>query len=145
MTAQMDGARASAGALRISRAYIPEATTPDAAVLYFTAQNTGATPLVLTAVTTEGAASAAFESSVGAAGGGQQLTPIASLTIPGHSTVVLAPGHDLVALGHPNSLQQGITTAVTIDIAGAGSLTLQVPVVPSTGLQSNMPGMHMGN
>jgi copper(I)-binding protein len=145
MTAEMEGASATAGALTISKAYIPQPPSPDVAVLYFTAHNTGTTPITLTGVSTDGAASAGFNQYVNEAGGGEQMAALDKITIPAHGTVELSPGHDHVMLEQPNGLKQGTTTTVTVMVAGAPSLTLQVPIVAITGLETNMPGMKMGN
>jgi copper(I)-binding protein len=144
MTARMDGANATAGALSISRAYIPQPASPDVGVLYFTASNSGATPITLTGVSLDGAASAGFDQYVNAVGGGQEMTALDSVVVPPHGKIELSPGHDHIMLEGPRSLHQGDTTNVTIEIADAEPLHLAVPVVAITGLE-NMPGMKMGS
>jgi copper(I)-binding protein len=144
MTVQMNGASASAGSLVISKAYIPQPASPDVAVLYFTAVNSGSTPLTLTGVSTDGAASAGYDHYVTAAGGGEEMMPLATIVVPAHGRIELSPDHDHVMLQQPKDLKEGDTVNVAIEVAGSGSLSFAVPVVPITGLD-NMPGMKMGN
>jgi copper(I)-binding protein len=141
MTAQMDGASATAGALTITKAYIPQPPSPDVAALYFTAHNTGTTAITLTGVSTDAAGSAGFHHYVVEAGGGEQMTALDTITIPAHGTVQLVPGYDHVMLEQPKALTKGSTATVTISVAGAPSVTLHVPVVAITGLEATMPGM----
>jgi copper(I)-binding protein len=143
-TPQTAGASASAGALSISKAYIPKPASPDVAVLYFTATNSGSLPITLTGIRTDGAAGAGFDHYVTTADGGQEMTALANVVIPAHGSVELSPDHDHVMLEQPKSLQQGQSTDVTIEVAGAAPLTFAVPVVAITGLD-DMSGMTMGN
>ncbi len=95
-------------------------------------------------MTTDGAASAGFDQYVTTPVGGQQMTALATVIIPAHGSVELSPDHDHVMLEQPKSLQQGQSTDVTIEVAGAAPLTFAVPVVAITGLD-DMSGMTMGN
>jgi len=145
MTNQMAGAAATSGPLSISGAYIPKPASSDVAAMYFAAHNAGATPLVLTGIDTAAAENASFHHDVTVAGGGQEMQPLPSVTVPPGATVTLRPGAMHVMLEQPKPLAVGQTVAVTIEVAGRPAITLDVPVVPMTGLQTNMPGMTMGS
>ena len=145
-TNQMVGAAATAGPLSISGAYIPKPASADVAAMYFVAHNAGATPLVLTGIDTAAAESAGFHRYVTAPGGGQEMQPLSSITVPAGATVTLRPDAMHVMLEQPEPLAVGQTVAVTVDVADRPPITIDVPVVPMTGLQTagDMPGMQMG-
>ena len=142
----MVGASAAAGSVSISGAYIPRPASADVAALYFTVRNNGAADVTLTGVRTSAAASAGFHQYVDVSGGGQEMAPLGSITVPAGGDVRLAPDGIHVMLEGPQALAIGQIVPVTIEIEHQQAVTVDVPVVPMTGLQTmdDMAGMDMG-
>lgn len=129
------GAHGRVGSLQVSRAYIPAPASPDVTAAYFRVVNSSKTPDALTAVTTPVSHDAMLHHYVIASGGSEQMVPLAALPIPAHATAALAPGqtHPIIVSPSPEPTL-GATVALTLHFRHAGELTLQVPVVPATGL-----------
>jgi copper(I)-binding protein len=138
------------GALEVERAYLPDPASPSVAAVYLTVRNTGATPDELLAVSSPDASTSMLMSEQDSGSMGD-MAPLPSLTIPAHGEASLTPGRDHAMLQRPTTaFKVGQKVPVTLRFARAGSVTVQVPVVPlsaivggqgGSGSVSGMPGM----
>lgn len=123
------GCAADRPTIDISRAYGYAPVLGDVGAVYFTIDNRGADADTLTAVEVGGAAVAMLHEQV-AVGGRMQMRHLASLPLPPHSTVQLAPGKlhvMLEGMAHPPSA--GDTLRVTLHLARAGVRMVRAPVL----------------
>jgi copper(I)-binding protein len=152
-TAGATGVNGRVGALQIRAARIPAPASPDVAAAYLTIVNTGSSPDALVAASTPAAASVSLHSTTQSAGGVEQMVPLASVPIPAHGTVTMAVGREHLMLAPTEALRAGDTVALTLVFRRAGTVRVQVPVVPlagfgatprasgSPGGMADMPGM----
>jgi copper(I)-binding protein len=145
---------AHVGALEIVHPYLPDPASPSVAAVYLTVRNTGATPDRLVSVSSPAAAASMLmtEDDHGDTG---TMAPLQGLAVPAHGQASLVPGADHLMLEQPSRLRVGEHVAVTLRFRRAGTVTVEIPVVPLTAIIDNdgspvtttmghMPGMDMG-
>jgi copper(I)-binding protein len=117
-SATVTGEVAHVGHLQIVHPYLPDPASPSVAAVYLTVRNTGSTPDRLVSVTSP-------------------LAPVAMLMTEddtagtGGSTGTMAP------LDGPAGVKVGQDVRVTLHFARAGSVTVEVPVVPLVAIVDN--------
>lgn len=119
----------SFGEVSIDDAWL-RATPPGQTVtaLYFTISNHSERHCVLTEVSTPLAERAEMHRTL-EEDGMMKMRHQESFPIPPHGTLVLAPGAEHIMLyGLAEQLQPGMTTAVRVDFAGCGELTIEAEV-----------------
>ncbi len=115
------------GHLTVLNAFLPQPPSPSVAAIYLTVRNAGSEPDALVAVSTRSASSSMMmtENANGTMGMLHQLE------IPAHGQASLVPGHDHLMLEQPRGpLKLGRRVTVTLRFRRAGSLTIEVAVVP---------------
>jgi len=134
------------GDLEIIHPFLPDPASPSVAAVYLTVRDTGAAPDRLIAIST----TAATTSMMMAEEPNGAMAPLVDLQIPAHGEASLAPGHDHLMLENPTPMfKVGQKVPVTLHFAQAGSVSIEVPVVPLTEIidgsgsagMGNMPGM----
>lgn len=137
---------ARVGDLEIIHPFLPEPASPSVAAVYLTVRDTGATPDQLISISTP----TARTSLLMAEDPDGSMSPLADLAIPARGEVSLAPGHNHLMLENPTfAFKIGQEVTATLTFARAGSVTIDVPVVPlgdiigaNDGSQmKGMPGM----
>ena len=129
------------GDLEIIHPFLPSPASPSVAAVYLTVRNTGTAPDRLTGISTPAAASSMLmaEEPTGA------MAPLVDLEIPAHGEASLAPGHDHLMLENPTStFKVGQEVRVTLRFAQAGSIAVEVPVVPLTDIVGGSGSTSMG-
>ncbi|HEX5493716.1 MAG TPA: copper chaperone PCu(A)C, partial [Mycobacteriales bacterium] len=135
-----------AGSIRVFGAYVREPASPDVAAAYLSIANDGTKPDTLLSVTSGAASSAAVHDvpgqtptqtpgsgagSAGADAGTDEMTATGPLTIPGGSTVTLAPTRGHVMLeGLAGLLRPGDRVSLLLTFRRAGQVLVSAPVVP---------------
>jgi copper(I)-binding protein len=129
-------------ALRITGGYVPQPANPTTAAAYFVVTNTGSTPDTLLSVSSGVSKSVTLHRTVehGASG---VMVSVASLAVPARGSLALAVGGNHVMLEEPTALVVGQAVAVTLHFARAGSITLQLPVVPLTATNDDLGTLDM--
>ncbi len=134
-------ASATLGPLRISGAYIPKPASPAVAAAYFTVRDDGPAD-ALTAVSSTASRDVGLHQTVEHGNVGE-MVPVASMPVAAGGSLTLAPGGYHVMLMKPTALTLGQLVPVTLRFAHAGSVTLQVPVVPLTATNDDSASMSM--
>lgn len=134
------------GSIRVFGAYVREPASPDVAAAYLSISNEGSRPDTLLAIRS-GAADSVTLHDVPSAGRGptpgagagsgqahpgtEDMVPTGPLTIPGGSTVTLAPtrGH-MMLQGLVGTLHPGDRVSLLLTFAHAGQVLVSAPVVP---------------
>lgn len=130
---QRTTAMAQLGELTITGGYIPQPASPDVAAVYLTVTDAGGAAdrvtRVVSDVTTEVVPMTETDR-----GGTGSMTALSTVVIPAHGSFHFTPGHAHLMLEHPTrTLRQGDRVRLTITFAHAGTVTVTVPVVPTTG------------
>jgi copper(I)-binding protein len=139
-SATVTGEVAHVGHLQIVHPYLPDPASPSVAAVYLTVRNTGSTPDRLVSVTSPLAPVAMLmteDDTAGTGGSTGTMAPLDGLAIPGHGAAALVPGHDHVMLERPAGVKVGQDVRVTLHFARAGSVTVEVPVVPLVAIVDN--------
>lgn len=135
-------AHADLGDLHISGGYIPQPASPDVAAAYFTVTNAGSSADTLASVTTD------VTSDVMAMGesdhdGAGSMTDLPKVVVPAHGSFRFTPRHAHLMLQKPTRpLKDGQTVSMTITFTHAGTVRLDLPVVPISGPTGNQEPMH---
>ncbi len=125
------GAEVSAGAITVTSAWA-RATPPGAKVgaAYLSIENRGEAEDRIVGVTTPAAASVSVHETI-TENGVAKMQPLADLSIKAGAALELQPGGvHLMLIGLSGPLREGDPLTVTVDFAGAGSLTVPVAVLP---------------
>lgn len=123
-------ATASLGSLRLSNGYVPQPASDSVAAAYFTVKNTSPDPDTLLDVTSPVSTSVGLHDEV-TQGGAGTMVAISSIPVPGDGSLSLAPGHKHLMIMNPvRTLKAGDSVEVTLRFARAGSMTVELPVVP---------------
>ena len=136
------GGGVTAGSIRVFGAYVREPASPDVAAAYLSVANDGTRPDTLLSVSS-GAAQTVTLHDVPAPDPGQtpgttevqpgteDMTATGPLTIPGGSTVTLAPtrGH-LMMEGLLGPLRPGDRVSLLLTFQHAGQVLVNAPIVP---------------
>ncbi|MGO9334899.1 MAG: copper chaperone PCu(A)C [Acidimicrobiales bacterium] len=118
------------GSLEILNPFLPDPASPSVAAIYLTVKDTGSKADALVAATSPAAPDVMLmtENAHGSFG---SMGMLRELRIPAHGQASLAPGHDHVMLEQPTvTFKIGQTVLVTLRFKWAGSVTVEVPVVP---------------
>jgi copper(I)-binding protein len=145
---------ARVGDLEILHPYLPDPASPSVAAVYLTVRNDGSHPDRLLTVTSTSAAHSMLMTEDDQGGTGT-MAPLRGLAIPAHGEASLVPGRDHVMLEGPERVHVGGHVSVTLRFETAGSVTVEVPVVPLSAIVGNdgspvttgmgaMGGMDMG-
>lgn len=138
---------AQVGAIEIMDPYLPEPSSPTVAAVYLTLRNNGSTSDALVGASSSIAATASLHTEV-TEGSVEVMAPMRSLEVPAHGKAQLLPAHDhLMLQGVSRTLKAGDTVVITLRFAVAGSVAVNVPVVPLASVvagMGNMPGMGGG-
>jgi copper(I)-binding protein len=121
----------AASAIRVSDGYVPQPTTPGAAVGYLTIRNNGSTTdsLVGAQIATGGTAWLR-----GPTGSGAAMRNLSAIDIPAGTTVRLRPGSLHLLITNPGSLRSGHNISLTLTFHRAGKITVLASVTdPQTG------------
>ncbi|MEO9137582.1 MAG: copper chaperone PCu(A)C [Jatrophihabitans sp.] len=135
-------AHADLGDLHISGGYIPQPASPDVAAAYFTVTNDGSSADTLTRVTTD------VTSNVMAMGesdhdGAGSMTDLSQVVVPAHGAFRFTPRHAHLMLQKPTRpLKAGQMVSMTITFTHAGTVRLDLPVVPISGPTGTQEPMH---
>jgi copper(I)-binding protein len=122
------------GALTVVNAFLPQPASPDVAAIYFTVKNAGGRPDALVSV----ASAAASSSMLMTENQNGTMGMLRSLQIPAHGRASLVPGRDHLMLEQPRgTLRVGQHVLVTLRFRRAGTLTVSVPVVPLSRIESH--------
>ncbi|MFF7980132.1 copper chaperone PCu(A)C [Streptomyces sp. NPDC007901] len=120
--------------LTVSGAYIRQPPTADMAAGYFTVTNTGRQPDKLTGVTSDAASSVSMHRTTAE----NQMAPVQAFTIPaGGSLVLRTGGNHLMLTGFKKKPTAGETITLRLRFAASDSITVRVPVEPTTYQPSN--------
>lgn len=115
------------GKLTVVDAFLPLPPSPDVASVYLTVRNSGSHADALVSVSTH----AAMGSMLMTEFPDGSMAMLRQLIIPAHGRASLTPGRDHLMLEVPIvSIQMGQRVPVTLRFAHAGSITIEVPVVP---------------
>ena len=116
------------GSLRIVRAYIPQPASPSVAAAYFTVENSGSAD-TLSSVSSDVTSNVGLHETV-ERGSVATMVSVQELAIPAHGSVVLSPGgRHLMLMSPARALRAGDVVQIELTFAGAGTVTLGVPVV----------------
>jgi periplasmic copper chaperone A len=121
------------GALTVVDAFLPQPASPDVAAIYLTVKNAGGRPDALVSASSASASSSILmtENPNGTMG------LLRALRIPAHGRASLVPGRDHLMLEQPDDpLSVGQHVLVTLRFRRAGTLTISVPVVPLSRIES---------
>ena len=122
------------GALTVVKAFLPQPASPDVAAIYLTVKNSGARADELVSVSSAAASSSMLmtENANGTMG------MLRLLRIPAHGSASLVPGRDHLMLEQPRgTLDVGQHVAVSLHFRFAGTLTVSVPVVPLSWIETH--------
>jgi copper(I)-binding protein len=128
---------ARVGHLEIINPFLPDPASPSVASVYLTVKNLGpkADDLVSESSPIASSTMLMTENNHGAVG---TMGMLRDLRIPAHGQASLKPGHDHVMLEQPRMhFKVGQTVLVTLRFERAGSVTIQVPVVPLSRILGN--------
>lgn len=126
-----------AGSIRVFGAYVREPASPDVAAAYLSIANTGDIADTLVSVSSGASRSVTLHDVPGAASSTPQgqagsggMTPSGPLTIPGGTTVTLAPtrGH-LMLEGLAGPLRPGDRVSLLLTFRHAGQVLVDAPVI----------------
>ena len=118
------------GSLEVVNGFLPDPASPSVAAIYLTVTNSGSKADDLIAATSPAAPDVMLmtENAHGSFG---SMGRLRELRIPAHGQASLVPGHDHVMLEQPTvTFKVGQTVLVTLRFKWAGSVTIEVPVVP---------------
>ncbi len=121
------------GPLTVVNPFLPQPASPDVAAIYLTVKNTGGRPDALVSVSSAAASSSMLmtENQNGT------MAMLRSLQIPAHGQASLVPGRDHLMLQQPRgTLRVGQHVLVTLRFRRAGTLTVSVPVVRLSRIES---------
>ncbi len=141
------GVSVHAGSLTLSAARVPMPASPDVGVAYFRLTNDSDTSDHLVSASSPEARSVIAMKDV-EKGGSMTMVGVQSLTVPPHGSVELQPGGLHLMLQHlTRHLAVGDHVRLDLRFAGAGHLTVTIPVTPIAGASEDpsdmgsMPGM----
>jgi periplasmic copper chaperone A len=118
------------GSLEVLDPFLPDPPTPGVAAIYLTVKDTGSKADALVAATSSVAPDVMLMTE-NDHGSFDSMGMLRELRIPAHGQASLAPGHDHVMLEQPTvTFTVGETVPVTLRFERAGSVTIDVPVVP---------------
>jgi periplasmic copper chaperone A len=112
--------------MQVTGAFLPLPASPSVASAYLEFHNLTAQADALVAMST-----AVAQSTMAMSEGATSMQMLGSVTIPAHGTVTFAPGHDhLMLQGLNRKLKVGQAVDVHLRFRHAGTLNLEIPVVP---------------
>jgi len=126
---------ARVGHLEVIDPFLPNPASPSVAAIYLTVKNNGSVPDELVSASSPVSPDSMLmkENAHGAAMG-----MLAELRIPAHGQATLKPGRDHLMLEQPKmKFKIGRTVPVTLRFERAGSVTLEVPIVPLSRIVDN--------
>jgi periplasmic copper chaperone A len=118
------------GSLEVLDPFLPDPATPSVAAIYLTVKDTGSRADALVSATSPVAPDVLLMTE-NDRGSFDSMGMLRELRIPAHGQASLVPGHDHVMLEQPTvTFEVGQTVLVTLRFKWAGSVTIEVPVVP---------------
>ena len=118
------------GSLEVLDPFLPDPASPGVAAIYLTVKDTGSKADALVAATSSVAPEVMLMTE-NDHGSFDSMGMLRELRIPAHGQASLVPGHDHVMLEQPTvTFTVGQTVPVTLRFERAGSVTIDVPVVP---------------
>jgi periplasmic copper chaperone A len=123
---------AELGDLTVSDAFVVEPANPAVAAAYLVVSNDGSSDDRMVSVTTPVAASVKPMSESGS-DGTSRMVDLEEVVVPGGEDVRFERGEAHLMLLQPEQLDAGDSIVLTLTFDRAGTVTLDVPVVPVTG------------
>jgi periplasmic copper chaperone A len=118
------------GSLQVLNAFLPDPASPSVAAIYLTVKDGGSRADALVGATSPVAPEVLLMTE-NDHGSFDSMGPLRELRIPAHGQASLVPGRDHVMLEQPTvAFRVGETVPVTLHFKRAGSVTVEVPVVP---------------
>jgi hypothetical protein len=145
-TEQQDIERGSAslGQLEVSDAFVRAAPAGDVSALYFTVKNGGSTADALVGARVEIAGATEVHEMV-TEGSQSMMRPVERIDVPAGGEAVLEPGgYHVMLMNLKEELREGERIEVVLELEQAGSVTLEVPVLPFTSEAGDENDMDMG-
>jgi copper(I)-binding protein len=134
---------ASLGQLEISDAFVRAAPAGDVSALYFTVTNDGDADDALVGAHVDIAGAAQLHETV-TENNQSMMRPVERIDVPAGGEAVLEPGgYHVMLMDLKEELREGERTKVVLEFEKAGSVTLEVPVLPFSSEAGAGDDMHM--
>lgn len=135
---------ASLDQLEISDAFVRAAPAGDVSALYFTVKNVGDTDDALVGASVKIAGATELHETV-TEGSQSMMRPVERIDVPAGGEAVLEPGgHHVMLTDLKEELREGERIEAVLEFEHAGSVTLEVPVLPFSSEAGHDDGMDMG-